>query len=446
MLQYTFYTISTVIITYALCMACPSSRTTVLKCLPSRPAPPPSLRAIATAPTHQPWPVESALKQRHILQINKGRRCRRVRQNDNIVLPSTCQGRHATLSNSRWYESTEVGQCFRRYGNGRLGRFWPPYAKNLYGRHSNGRSSPEWAPQCADSSSPLLPKCINGAQPCRNALMSPHLRHQSFYLIQWPPDGRHTARCRLRVIIVRDFSHLPIADNRTTADITIASSSIMPSPNSASFSLLPRGSASSSPGFANPTIKLVVTAEKVTQSAVDKNGAAAIKKATPGFLTSSASKILKLGGGKGHKRFKNGMGQPSGDRKGGSTPKSPIKKNLIIPNPNSPKAVGNSNKRVQVASPMRDSTLNPDASSYSPSSPFIRNALSFAKVAATKQFSPTMSDSTEDTMDKVIKNGMSAAAEDSDETESIAIERQPKRLHRGFHGCSMLCYGKERLK
>eukprot|EP00956_Cyclotella_meneghiniana_P028469 scaffold66272_cov20-Cyclotella_meneghiniana.AAC.1 len=127
------------------------------------------------------------------------------------------------------------------------------------------------------------------------------------------------------------------------------------------------------------------------------------------------------------------MGQPSGDMKGGSTPKSPIKKNLIIPNPNSPKAVGNSNKRVQVASPSRDSNLNPDASRYSPGSPLMRNALSFAKVAATKQFSP-MSDSTEDTMDKVIKNGPSFAAEDSDETESIAVERQPKRFVRESTG------------
>ena len=206
----------------------------------------------------------------------------------------------------------------------------------------------------------------------------------------------------------------------------------MPSPNSASFSLLPRGSASSSPGFANPTIKPVVTAEKVTQSAVD-NGTATIKKATPGFLASSASKILKSGGGQGYKRFKDGMGRPSGGTKGVSAPKSPIKKNLIIPNPNSPKAVGSSNKRVQVASPTRDTALNPDASVYSPSSPLSRNALSFAKVAATKQFSP-MSDSTEDTMDRVVKNGMTNVAEDSDETESIAIARQPKRFVRESTG------------
>eukprot|EP00956_Cyclotella_meneghiniana_P007316 scaffold9944_cov52-Cyclotella_meneghiniana.AAC.4 len=415
-------------------MACPSSRTTILTLPPSRPALPPSLRGIATGPTHQPWLAESALKQRRILQTNKRRRRLRVRQNDNIVLSSTCQSRHAPLSNSLLCESTKVEQCFRNDRNGRLGRFWPSYAKKLYGRHSNGCSPLEWAPQCADSSSPLLPKCNNGAQPCRNALMSPHLHHQPVYLIQWPPDGRHIARCRLRVIIARDFSHLPsIADNRTPVDTNTACTSTMPSPNSASFSLLPRGSASSSPGLANPTIKPVVTAEKVTQSAVD-NGTAAIKKATPGFLASSASKILKSGGGKGHKRFKNGMGHPSGGIKGASTPKSPIKKNLIIPNPNSPKVVGNSNKRVQVASPTRDTALNPDASIYSPSSPLSRNALSFAKVAATKQFSP-MSDSTEDTMDRVVKNGVTAAAVDSDdETESIVIEKKPKRFVRESTG------------
>eukprot|EP00956_Cyclotella_meneghiniana_P007745 scaffold10339_cov41-Cyclotella_meneghiniana.AAC.1 len=45
-----------------------------------------------------------------------------------------------------------------------------------------------------------------------------------------------------------------------------------------------------------------------------------------------------------------------------------------------------------------------------------------------------MSDSTEDTMDKVIKNGPSFAAEDSDETESIAVERQPKRFVRESTG------------
>eukprot|EP00956_Cyclotella_meneghiniana_P040666 scaffold201956_cov36-Cyclotella_meneghiniana.AAC.1 len=40
-----------------------------------------------------------------------------------------------------------------------------------------------------------------------------------------------------------------------------------------------------------------------------------------------------------------------------------------------------------------------------------------------------MSDSTEDTMDKVIKGGMTADDEDSDETESVLIERtKPKRV------------------
>eukprot|EP00956_Cyclotella_meneghiniana_P013311 scaffold19184_cov46-Cyclotella_meneghiniana.AAC.1 len=99
-------------------MACPSSRTTVLTRPPSRPALPPSPRVIVTAPTHQPWPLESALEQRQILQTSK-RRCRRqVHQNDNIVLPSTCQGRHASLPNLLLCESTKVGQCFRRSDNG----------------------------------------------------------------------------------------------------------------------------------------------------------------------------------------------------------------------------------------------------------------------------------------------------------------------------------------
>ena len=112
------------------------------------------------------------------------------------------------------------------------------------------------------------------------------------------------------------------------------------------------------------------------------------------------------------------MGHSSGNGKGSPIPKSPVKKNLIIPNPSSPKLTGNSNKRVQVASPARESILNPEAATYSPSSPLARNALSFAKAAAKKQFSP-MSDSTEDTMDKVSKDGMTANDEDSDETESV---------------------------
>eukprot|EP00956_Cyclotella_meneghiniana_P007746 scaffold10339_cov41-Cyclotella_meneghiniana.AAC.2 len=144
--------------------------------------------------------------------------------------------------------------------------------------------------------------------------------------------GRPPPHCEMQTESQRRSSAPSFINCRqpySTPNTNVTSPSIMPSPNSASFSLLPRGMAGSSPGFANPTITPVVTAEKVTQSVVD-NGAAATRRAAPGFLASSASKILKSGG-KGHKRFKNGMGQPSGDMKGGLTPKSPIKKNLIIP-------------------------------------------------------------------------------------------------------------------
>ena len=138
MLQYTFYTISTVIITYALLMGCPSSRSTVLKCRPSRTALPPPLRTIATAPTHQPWLLESTPKWRPILQTNKRRRCRRVRQYDNIALPPTCQGQHTTRPNLLSSACDKVGQWFRHCNDGRIRRFWPSHSKNLHGCHSNG--------------------------------------------------------------------------------------------------------------------------------------------------------------------------------------------------------------------------------------------------------------------------------------------------------------------
>ena len=47
-----------------------------------------------------------------------------------------------------------------------------------------------------------------------------------------------------------------------------------------------------------------------------------------------------------------------------------------------------------------------------------------------------MSDSTDDTMDKVIRDGMTAEAEDedTDKTESTVIEKKPKRFNHSSTG------------
>ena len=45
-----------------------------------------------------------------------------------------------------------------------------------------------------------------------------------------------------------------------------------------------------------------------------------------------------------------------------------------------------------------------------------------------------MSDSTDDTMDKVIRDGMTAEAEDTDKTESTVIETKPKRFNHSSTG------------
>ena len=129
------------------------------------------------------------------------------------------------------------------------------------------------------------------------------------------------------------------------------------------------------------------------------------------------------------KKMKTGLGKPSGKTNSSGQPKSPIKKDLLLPNPSSPTNVSSSNKRVQVASPTVEtprpnspSGLNSNTMSESPNSPLQKHALSYSKVF--KKFSPN-SYSSEDTMDRIIaKKTEESEDDDTDSTESAVIKER----------------------
>eukprot|EP00956_Cyclotella_meneghiniana_P005894 scaffold7725_cov99-Cyclotella_meneghiniana.AAC.1 len=206
----------------------------------------------------------------------------------------------------------------------------------------------------------------------------------------------------------------------------------MPSVHS---NLQPRGSfgaAAAQSGLQVLTSSSAVTTEKAENGSGSNASAkkAARPKVTPGFLLTAKA------GGKGTKRLKDLAGKPLGKLTTAAIPKSPVKKNLMLPNPTSPTATSQPNKRVQVESPAREAlgarvnaVLNPDANSFSPSSPMTGTSLSYA-TAAKKQFSPN-SFSSEDTMDKVISAGGRTKAEvkpeaddSSDDTESVITKEK----------------------
>eukprot|EP00956_Cyclotella_meneghiniana_P021421 scaffold39051_cov98-Cyclotella_meneghiniana.AAC.1 len=85
-------------------------------------------------------------------------------------------------------------------------------------------------------------------------------------MLQWPQgDHQDSASGKRRAVVNQELTYFTIVCNRTIVDLIHTSFATMPSTNSASFNLMPRGSASSSPGFADPTAKPVVTVEKATQ-------------------------------------------------------------------------------------------------------------------------------------------------------------------------------------
>eukprot|EP00956_Cyclotella_meneghiniana_P002861 scaffold3390_cov61-Cyclotella_meneghiniana.AAC.12 len=110
---------------------------------------------------------------------------------------------------------------------------------------------------------------------------------------------------------------------------------------------------------------------------------------------SSAKEQPKQAAAKMNKKMKTVLGKPSGKAAPSGQPKSPIKKDLLLPDPSSPTNVSSSNKRVQVASPTAEtprpsspSGPNSNAMSNSPHSPLPKHALSSSKVV--KKFSPNL--------------------------------------------------------
>eukprot|EP00956_Cyclotella_meneghiniana_P006837 scaffold9202_cov42-Cyclotella_meneghiniana.AAC.3 len=137
---------------------------------------------------------------------------------------------------------------------------------------------------------------------------------------------------------------------------------------------------------------------------------------------SSAKDQSKQPSAKVNKKMKTVLGKPSGNATPSGQPKSPIKKDLLLPDPSSPTNLSSSNKRVQVASPTVEtprpsssSGLNSNAMSYSPTPPLPKHALSYSKVV--QKFSPN-SYSSEDTMDRIIAKKTDEPEDDNNTTES----------------------------
>eukprot|EP00956_Cyclotella_meneghiniana_P007923 scaffold10518_cov43-Cyclotella_meneghiniana.AAC.5 len=110
MIWYTFYTISTTVITYALLLSKCIPHTIVLHRSASRPALPPPARTIATAATARPWQSESTLQPHRILQTDDRRRLRITRRHSQNAVIDTCHAQRAPLPNSASATSNNVGQ------------------------------------------------------------------------------------------------------------------------------------------------------------------------------------------------------------------------------------------------------------------------------------------------------------------------------------------------
>eukprot|EP00956_Cyclotella_meneghiniana_P006838 scaffold9202_cov42-Cyclotella_meneghiniana.AAC.4 len=113
MIWYTFYMISTIVITYALPLSKCATHTIVLQRSASRPALPPPANNIATAAIAQPWHSDSTLKLHWIIQINDRRRSRIIRHCSQNVVVDTCHVQRKPLLNSPSSSSSNVGQHFR---------------------------------------------------------------------------------------------------------------------------------------------------------------------------------------------------------------------------------------------------------------------------------------------------------------------------------------------
>eukprot|EP00956_Cyclotella_meneghiniana_P019094 scaffold32434_cov39-Cyclotella_meneghiniana.AAC.3 len=112
MIWYTFYMISTTVITYALLLSKCSTHTTVLHRPASRPAIPPPARNIATAATARPWQSDSTLQPHRIPQINDRRRLRITRHCSQHAVIDTCHAQRSPLLNFASATSGNVGQHF----------------------------------------------------------------------------------------------------------------------------------------------------------------------------------------------------------------------------------------------------------------------------------------------------------------------------------------------
>eukprot|EP00956_Cyclotella_meneghiniana_P028650 scaffold67436_cov82-Cyclotella_meneghiniana.AAC.1 len=112
MIWYTFYMISTTVITYALLLSKCATHTIVLRRSVSRPAIPPPTRDIATAVTARPWQSDSTLQPYRILQINDRRRLRITRHRSHNAVIDTCHAQRSPLLNLASATSNNVGQHF----------------------------------------------------------------------------------------------------------------------------------------------------------------------------------------------------------------------------------------------------------------------------------------------------------------------------------------------